>query len=380
LCKNWNREIARLKVRIAVAIAVLQAFLLAIHWFIYQTWISFCPSLSPTVLLTLRTAILLLAFSFISVTMLGFRFAGRLVTLLYTISALWLGLLNYFFWAACLCRLAGSALDLLKLNADKPLIAYTFFSLALVASLYGLVNARFIRIRRIPVLLPGLPASWRGRSALVISDLHLGHVNGAAFSRRIATLAASLNPDVIFFPGDLFDGGKAEAAALVEPFHALAPPLGSYFSTGNHDEFGNVALYGELLTGVGIRVLANEMVTVDGVEIAGVSHGDSGHPAGLLTILESLQLVPGRASILLNHVPSGLAQVEQAGINLQISGHTHGGQFIPFSWITRRVFGRFTYGLQRFGALQVYTSSGAGTWGPPMRVGTQPEVALLTFV
>jgi len=79
-------------------------------------------------------------------------------------------------------------------------------------------------------------------------------------------------------------------------------------------------------------------------------------------------------------VPSHLAQVEQAASDWQLSGHTHGGQIIPFTWITRRVFGRFTYGLQRFGALQVYTpSSGAGTWGPPMRVGSQPEIALLTF-
>jgi predicted MPP superfamily phosphohydrolase len=368
-----------LKVRLAIAITVIQAFLLATHWFIYQTLVSFCPALSPTVLLALRTVLLFLAFSFISATILGFHSAGRLVTLLYTIAAVWLGMFNYFFWAACLCRLSASVLELLRLNVDRPLIAYTFFSLALLTSLYGLVNARIIRIRRIPVLLPHLPASWRGRTALVVSDLHLGHINGAGFSRRIAVLAAKLNPDIILFPGDLFDGGKAEASALVEPFRALAPPLGCYFSTGNHDEYGNADLYGEVLTSVGIRVLTNEKVTVDGMEIAGVSHGDSGHPDELLATLESLQLVPGRASILLNHVPSGLAQAEQAGVSLQISGHTHGGQFIPFSWITHRVFGRFTYGLQRFGALQVYTSSGAGTWGPPMRVGTQPEVALLTF-
>jgi len=71
--------------------------------------------------------------------------------------------------------------------------------------------------------------------------------------------------------------------------------------------------------------------------------------------------------------------VEEAGISLQLSGHTHGGQFIPFTWLTRRVFGKFTYGLNSFGALQIYTSYGAGTWGPPMRVGTSPEVVLLTF-
>jgi hypothetical protein len=302
-----------------------------------------------------------------------------LVTLLYRIAAVWLGLLNYFFWAACLCWLAAFALAVLGLPANRPLIAAAFFTLALVVSVYGLVNARIIRIRRIPVLLPGLPASWRGRTALVVSDLHLGHVHGAGFSRRIAALAASLNPDIIFLPGDLFDGGKSDAVALTEPFRALAPPFGSYFSTGNHDEFGNAALYGAVLTGVGIRVLANEMVTVDGMEIAGVSYGDSGYPIRLRAILESLHLDRGKASILLNHVPSRLPIVEQAGISLQLSGHTHGGQTFPYTWFTHRIFGPFTYGLQRFGALQVYTSSGAGTWGPPMRVGTRPEVVLFTF-
>jgi hypothetical protein len=362
-----------------VAIATIQALLLAAHWFLYHTWISFWRPLSPLALLALQAALWLLAFSFITAALLGFRFAGRLVTLLYRIAAVWLGLLNYIFWAACLCWLAAFALAVLGLPANRPLLAAVFFSLALVVSLYGLVNARIIRIRRISVLLPGLPASWRGRTALVISDLHLGHVNGAGFSRRIAALATSLNPKIILLPGDLFDGGKAEAAALVEPFRALAPSFGSYFSTGNHDEFGNAALYGEVLTSVGIRVLANEMVTVDGLEIAGVSHGDSGHPIRLRAILESLQLVPGRASILLNHVPSRLPIVEQAGISLQVSGHTHCGQLFPYTWFTHRIFGKFTYGLQHFGALQVYTSCGAGTWGPPMRVGTRPEVALLTF-
>ena len=78
-------------------------------------------------------------------------------------------------------------------------------------------------------------------------------------------------------------------------------------------------------------------------------------------------------------MPSRLPIVEQAGISLQLSGHTHSGQLFPFTWFTRYAFGRFIYGLQHFGSLQVYTSSGAGTWGPPMRVGTQSEIALLTF-
>jgi predicted MPP superfamily phosphohydrolase len=360
-----------------VGIALMQVFLLAAHWFIFCTWIAFWGPLTPLAALALRGALLVLAFSFITAALLGFNFASRVVSLLYRIAAVWLGFLNFFFLAACLCWLSGFTLTLLGVPMNRPLIAAVLYGMAVAVSLYGLVNARLIRIRRIPVQLPGLPASWRGRTALVMSDLHLGHINGPGYSRRIVAKAASLNPDVIFLPGDLFDGGKIDAEALTAPLRKLAPPFGSYFSTGNHDEFGSAAHYAEALTG--IRVLANEMVTVDGLQIAGVNFSDSSSPIRLPAILESLHLERDRASILLNHMPSRLPIIEQAGISLQVSGHTHGGQLFPFTWFTRFAFGNHTHGLQRFGALQVYTSSGAGSWGPPMRVGTSPEIVLLRF-
>jgi predicted MPP superfamily phosphohydrolase len=357
----------------------MQIFLFLAHWFIYHTWAAFWWPMSASTALALRTTIFLLACSFISAALLGFYHANWLVKLLYRVAAVWLGLLNFIFWAACLCWLTSFVMKLAGMQANRPLLAGTLFGLAVAISLYGMVNARFIRIRRIPVQLPGLPESWRGRTALVVSDLHLGHINGPGFSRRIVALAARLNPEIIFFPGDFFDGGMTDAAALAAPFRALAPPFGSYFSTGNHEGFGNAGHYGKVLTSIGIRVLTNEKVTIDGLQILGVSNGDSGSPIRLRATLESLALVPSQASILLNHVPNHLPIVEQAGISLQISGHTHGGQLLPFTWFTRYAFGRFTYGLQRFGALQVYTSSGAGTWGPPIRVGTRPEIVLITF-
>ncbi len=368
-----------MKVWLVVGIALIQGVLLAAHWFLYRTWIDFWGSPGPMAALALRTALMLLACSFIAAALLGFYFSNWLVRLLYRVASVWLGLLNFFFWAACLCWLTGGAMALVGWRAEKPLLACVFFTLALATGLYGLLNARLIRIRRIPVQIPGLPASWRGRTALVVSDLHLGHMNGRGFSRRVVRLAARLKPEIVFIPGDLFDGGKADAGALAEPFKNLAPPFGIYFSTGNHDEFGDAAHYAEVLGRTGIRVLANERVTVDGLHILGVNYGDSGDPVGLRGTLERLRPAPGQASILLHHAPSGLELAEQTGIGLQISGHTHGGQLFPFTWLTRRVFGKFTYGLQRYGALQVYTSSGAGTWGPPMRVGTCPEIILIRF-
>ena len=116
------------------------------------------------------------------------------------------------------------------------------------------------------------------------------------------------------------------------------------------------------------------------------SHNDNDQGAlfGALPIstavdLERAEIDRNQASILLSHSPRALPIAEDAGISLQLSGHTHRGQIFPFTWFTRRIFGEYTYGLKRFGELMVYTSSGAGTWGPPLRVGTQPEIVLIQF-
>jgi hypothetical protein len=236
-----------------------------------------------------------------------------------------------------------------------------------------------IRERRLTVSLPNLPHAWKGRTALLMSDLHLGNINSAGFARRIAGIARRLDPSIIFVAGDLYDGSKADPALLAAPLFELNPPHGMYFCGGNHEDFGDAAGYSAAITRGGIHVLHNRRVDVDGLQVIGVSYADSTIPAHIRAFLESLHLANGPASILLNHVPHRLPIVEQEGVSLQLSGHTHGGQIFPFTLIVRRVYGKFSYGLQRFGRLQVLTSSGAGTWGPPMRVGTHPEVVLVTF-
>ena len=357
-----------------LAIAVMQGFLLVAHWFLYRTWIDFWGPLDASATWELKSALFLLGISFIVAALLGFRFHNRLVTWIYRVSAVWLGILNFLFLAACLCWLLSFVLLLSPLAASlprfRPMIATTLLAMALTAAAYGLANARWLRVRRVAVALPNLPEVWRGRTALLLSDLHLGNVKGLRFSRRIAAMAERLDPDIILIPGDLFDGSEADPTPLIAPLKVLAPPFGTYFATGNHDEFGKSAHYTAALNDIGIRVLDNERVTLEGLQIVGISYAESMSPLRLRVFLEGLHLAEGKASILLNHVPNRLPIVEGAGISLQLSGHTHGGQVFPFTWLTRRVFGKFTYGLHQFGELQVFTSSGAGTWGPPMRVGS----------
>lgn len=367
-----------------LGIVFLQSFLLVIHWFLYWTWVSFCGAPAGMAGVALAAVLLALASSFVVGALLSFFFAGWLVTAIYRIAAVWLGFLNYLFFGACLSWLVWGVLKASGQSAhwfgDRPMIAWVCLALAIATAIFGMVNARLLRVRQISVKLPTLPPAWRGRTALLASDLHLGHVNGIRFSRRIAALMTRLKPDVVFLAGDFFDGTKVDPALLASPLREVVPPFGVFFATGNHDEFGDIRRYLAALKGAGVRVLSNEKVVVEGLQILGVPYHDTTFPMRMRASLEAMKIDPATASILINHVPNRLPIVEQAGVTLQLSGHTHGGQLAPFTWLTRRVFGKFTYGLNWFGDLQVFTSYGAGTWGPPMRVGTRAEVVLIRFI
>ena len=367
-----------------LGIVFIQSFLLVIHWFLYWTWVSFCGVPGGMAGVALKAALLALGCSFVVGALLSFFFAGWLVTAIYRVAAFWLGLLNYIFWGACLSWLAWGLMKPGHVGGEgmetRQGIAWVCLGLSIAVSVFGILNARWVRVRRVAVELRNLPAAWRGRTALLASDLHLGHVNGIGFSRRMAALMTRLKPDVVFLAGDFFDGTKVDPGLLASPLKGVVPPFGVFFATGNHDEFGDTPRYLAALRGAGVRVLANEKVVVEGLQILGVPYHDTTYPMRMRAVLEAMEIDRGTASILINHVPNRLPIVEQAGVSLQVSGHTHGGQLAPFTWLTRRVFGKFTYGLHSFGELQVFTSYGAGTWGPPMRVGTRAEVVVIRFV
>jgi uncharacterized protein len=149
--------------------------------------------------------------------------------------------------------------------------------------------------------------------------------------------------------------------------------------TGNHEQFSSPSKYLETVRQSGIRVLENEKIVLDGLQIVGVHYRDSANVEKFRSILRQATLDRNAASVLLVHNPNHLPVAADAGISLQLSGHTHRGQFFPFTAIVSRIYGRYVYGLNRFGDLAVYTSCGTGTWGPPMRLGSNPEIVLIRF-
>jgi len=365
--------------RFAVLVGTVQLILFLGHLFVYETWRYFSPLSGPAISTFLRLAFLLLSISFVAASLLAARYYNAGVRLFYTLASIWLGTFNFLFMAAILCWILNAGLSLSGGQVARPVLLFGLFGGALLVSVYGFANASWIRVARISVTLPGLPKSWRGRTAALVSDTHLGHVRGYTFMSRIVAMVRQLRPDIVFIAGDLYDGTKVEPKHLAAPWMNVSAPLGKFFVTGNHEEFSHPSQYIEALEQCGIRALVNEKAIVDDLQLVGVTYSTLTHPERLQSVLCSAGLGRNTATILLAHAPHQLSVAEKMGVSLQLSGHTHKGQVFPFTWITSRIFGQYTYGLNRHGALGVYTSSGAGTWGPPMRVGSRPEIVLIRF-
>ena len=310
----------------------------------------------------------------------AFRYTSVLLRAFYRMAAVWMGLFSFLFFAAIFSWLVFAVARVVGINPDFHRIVQLFFVAALLLGAYAVFNAGWVRITRTTVHLPNLPELWRGRKAALISDLHLGHVRNGSFLRRMVSTLSKEKPNAIFIAGDLYDGTAIDAGTAAEPLNKLTAPNGIYFVAGNHEQFGDDSKYLEAVSATGVRVLDSEKVEVDGLQIVGVPYRKATQSGHLSSALRDLSLDPDRASILLTHAPDYPRVAEAAGISLQLSGHTHLGQFIPWSWVARRIYKQFVYGLSRIGKMQVFTSSGAGTWGPPLRLGSNPEIVILEFV
>jgi predicted MPP superfamily phosphohydrolase len=364
--------------RLVGFIAVIQAVLCLTHLFLYQTW-TFSPGIDTPGALWIELVLGFLSVSFVAASLLAFRYANAAVRAFYRAAAVWMGLVSFLFFAAVSSWVIFGVGRLAGLDMNFHRAVELLFGAAVMVGVYGVFNASWTRITRATVRLPNLPAAWHGRRAALISDVHLGHVRNGSFLRRMVTKVLREEPDAIFIAGDLYDGTAIDAQRAAEPLSKLVAPHGVYFVAGNHEQFGDDSKYLDAVAAAGVRVLSNEKVEVDGLQIVGVPYRSAAQEGHFASALHRIRLDRDRASILLTHAPDHPEIAEAAGVSLQLSGHTHLGQFIPWSWMARRIYRQFVYGLSRIGKMQVFTSSGTGTWGPPLRLGSNPEIVMLEF-
>jgi hypothetical protein len=369
----------RIRAGLVVFLTVVQTILFLTHTFLYETWTFSRTGNAASSWLWLQITVSILSVSFLAASLLAFRYTNPAVRAFYRVAAVWLGFVSFLFFAACASWAVFGAARLAGINTNFHAIVEALFAVALLAGLLGLFNASWTRVRRITIRLENLPDVWRGRKAALISDLHLGHVRNGSFLRRIVARVMSEKPDAVFVAGDLYDGTAIDAAQAAEPLRGLRAPQGAYFVAGNHEQFGDDSKYLHAVTNAGVRVLHNEKIDAEDLQIVGVPYKHATQDEHFRSVLRNIGVDRNRASILLTHAPDRPHVAEAEGISLQVSGHTHVGQFYPWTWMARRIYRQFAYGLSRIGKMLVYTSSGAGTWGPPLRLGSSPEIVFFYF-
>jgi predicted MPP superfamily phosphohydrolase len=262
-------------------------------------------------------------------------------------------------------------------------------------SMVGFWNARrTATVVRVDVPIVNLPTPLHGFTMAQISDIHVGPTIKTHYLGRIVARVNSLDAHLVAITGDLVDGSVKELGRHIAPLAELKSTHGTYFVTGNHEYYSGAHGWIEALRALGVQVLMNEhvlihhgdntlnseraMVVVAGVTDYGAHHFDETHRSNPQ---KALHEAPEQAlfKLLLAHQPRSAVAAEQAGFDLQLSGHTHGGQFWPWGYFVR--FQQpFTAGLKKMGALWVYTSRGTGYWGPPKRFGAPSEITLLRLV
>lgn len=232
-------------------------------------------------------------------------------------------------------------------------------------------------VKRVTIPLAKLPRAAHGYRIAVVSDIHLGPILGRAHTRRVVAAVNSTTPDLVAIVGDLVDGSVADLGPAAEPLRDLRSRHGAYFVTGNHEYYSGADQWVDHVRELGIHPLENARTELPGFDLAGVNDitGQT-EQAGPDYDRALTGRDPARPVVLMAHQPVTIHDTVHFGVDLQLSGHTHGGQMWPFTYVAAAT-NPTVAGLQRYGDTQLYVTRGAGTWGPPVRLGAPPDITVV---
>lgn len=295
-------------------------------------------------------------------------FANGITMVLYTLASVWLGIVFMLFSFLVMYEPVR-----LLFKTDSRAVGWALVGLVGVLTIYGLVNALFIRVKEVTIPLKNLSAPVK---VVHLSDIHVGTIHNSGYLTRIVEKTNALQPDFICITGDMFDGIGPVNKRTVEPLKKLNAP--AFFATGNHEKYAGTERVAEILADTGIVMLRNEVRVLNNIQLAGIDYPERENQKEN-PVVHTLPINDRQPCVLMYHSPVGLDDAIAAGVDLQLSGHTHSGQMFPFDLLTKLFYPRLK-GLHRIADFYLYISPGTGTWGPPMRTGSNSEIALLKLV
>jgi hypothetical protein len=313
--------------------------------------------------------------------------SGAVVQALIWIGSLWFSVVLYGFLIAQLTdlfRLVNAFAHFLPALTDalRLRLFLAFLAGILLLHAFGYAGACRLKVRTLDIALPAGQSGLKALTVAVASDIHLGTIVGKKRLSRIVDLIQSLKPDLILFPGDIIDEDPQPAIRknLGEVLKGLSAPLGVFACTGNHEYIGGIKATSRYLKDHGITLLRDTAVVLNGgLAVASREDASKERFTGekrkpLKEILAALK--PGHPVIVMDHEPSALSEAAESGADLLLCGHTHAGQFFPINLIVKAIY-ELAYGYKVKGRTHVIVSSGAGTWGPPIRILAAPEIVVL---
>jgi predicted MPP superfamily phosphohydrolase len=365
-----------------------------IHWFLYARLVSAFDITAPALLWLLRFLIVFLAVSYILARMWEKTLPEPIVHILHWISSVWLGLMWELLWLTLLFFIIKvimlatgfwGKLDPATIILLGRYSAITVISVAVLLCSWAIRNAFGpANVVEVKVPVKNVTPELKKLRIVLASDIHAGVIVGPNEVRRMARQVESLKPDLILLPGDLVDRSADDIMHLVDAFKEFKAPLGVYGTTGNHEYYAGLDGALAFCKAAGIRMLMNEKVVLpNGLIIAGIEDRTAitmhRHRPSIEEFLADVP--PDRPLILMDHQPETHEALAagNAGADLMLSGHTHGGQLFPFTLLTRATY-RFHHGYYSLnGKGHIIISDGIGHWGPPMRLDAPPEVVLITL-
>lgn len=330
---------------------------------------------NPTIHKIVLSILVIMPILLIITHLVGYSSYSKINSLMYTGTVIWFG---WFLYVFCTSIILGFIYFFIKQAPQSILTAICISMLTLVTCIvtYATWNASHPVVTTMKVTVPSLSPLWQNKKIVLFSDTHLGLVRGQKFTERVVNLVNKQNPDLVLMAGDMIDGPAIPYETFSAPFKKVQSTYGTYYTPGNHewynvtpDKFITVMKH---LT----KALIDEKFVVNGTQIIGINYGVENEDAtqARLTQTGFDKTIP---SIAMLHDPKNNDVLTKAGVSLVVSGHTHCGQFWPFTAIVKRIYKDKTYGVRQLGDQATITTCGIGTAFSPFRIGNKPEIVVI---
>jgi uncharacterized protein len=343
-------------------LSVFLSIYFGLHYYIYYRILNLFEIKKKLLLFTI---IFSFALSFPVTSLLEHYFSNLFSRILYTISAIWMG---FFFFL--LSTLVIYEIIKFFIKIDNKTFGIIIVGIAALISIISLISCLFIVVKKVEIPIDGIENEI---NVVQLTDMHIGTIKNSGYIKRIVDKTNALNPDFVVITGDLIDGGGVFHDNVYEELNKFNAP--TYFIIGNHEVYAGLNITKIIHEKTNIIELDNSVKMFKDIQIVGVT--DPGNQKDHIK-LSTIKYDKDKPTILLRHQPAEVDEAAKAGIDLQLSGHTHNGQVIPFNFAVR-AFWKYTKGLYKIDDMYLYVSPGTGTWGPPMRLGSLNEITYITL-